>query len=156
MKHKRKRLVTNRPVQYGLVVRMMFQWAYLLVVVVVTLPLVRTIGLGDVSTPISQRLQEAVTEGLVLVVVFLLLVPYFTYDSFKLTNRFAGPIYRLQQTFRSQAQGEPFRPIKFRDGDYWQDVADDFNAMMARLNSCDAEPPQAEENDAELSLVETT
>lgn len=132
---------------------MMLQWACLFLAVLIILPLVRVIALGDVTTPLSERMSQFFVEGAVLLIVFMLLVPYFAYDSFKMTNRFAGPMYRLHQTFRSHLAGEPFRPIKFRDGDYWQQVAEDFNQMMARLEEEAA--GEAPEADAERELVES-
>jgi len=42
-------------------------------------------------------------------------------------------MYRLHRTIRSINDGEEFRPILFRDGDFWQEVADDFNTMMERF-----------------------
>lgn len=156
MSTKRRTFLIDRPVQVGLVTRMMLQWACLLVAVVIALPVVRVILLGDIAKPLPERLHHAVVEGGVLLIVFLLLLPYFMYDSFKLTNRFAGPMYRLQQTFRGQSRGKPFVPITFREGDYWHDAAEDFNAMMRRLEQQPAPPPtESEEEATELSLVES-
>ena len=32
------------------------------------------------------------------------------------------------------ADGKRVKPIHFRDGDYWQDLADSFNAIAARMD----------------------
>jgi len=66
-----------------------------------------------------------------LVMVFML--PVFVIDTVRLSNRFTGPIYRLRQTIRSIGKGEPTRPLKFRDFDFWQGLAEDFNQMVERL-----------------------
>ena len=151
MGNKRRRYLIDQRVQFGLVARMILQWACLLVAVVITLPLVRAILLGDVSTPLYERLRQAAVEAAVLLVVFLLLSPYLVYDSFKLTNRFVGPMYRLHQTFCALAAGERFQPIKFRSGDYWQEVAKDFNTMMAKLPTQNSPPNEASPDSDELS-----
>jgi nitrogen fixation/metabolism regulation signal transduction histidine kinase len=69
----------------------------------------------------------------------------FIVDTIKLSHRFAGPIYRMQQTIRSLARGGAFTPIKFREFDFWQNMAEDFNQMVERLTA--AKP--AESVDAE-------
>ncbi len=84
------------------------------------------------------------THGPFLLVMFFLL-PVFVLDTVRLSNRFAGPIYRLRQTLRSIAQGDPIRPLKFRDSDYWQGLAEDFNQMVARLTHSDAATEEIDE-----------
>ena len=66
-----------------------------------------------------------------LVLVFML--PVFIVDTIKLSHRFAGPIYRLRQTIRSMARGGAYTPVKFRDFDFWQGLAEDFNQMIERI-----------------------
>ncbi len=66
--------------------------------------------------------------------VMLFLLPVFVHDTIKLSHRFAGPIYRLRQTIRSIAQGNPAKRLKFRDYDFWQGLAEDFNTMVERLS----------------------
>ena len=129
----RRRLLVDPPVQLGLMRRILLHWLTFLVTVILILPLFRAIVLGDFSTPLSERLAHAGVEAAILGGLFLLLLPYFVYDTFRITNRFAGPMYRLQQTIRGLARGNAFQPIQFRDGDYWQDVAGDFNRMVYRL-----------------------
>jgi hypothetical protein len=133
MSKKRRKFLIDRPVQLGMVFRMLGQWMAFLMAVVCALPLFRAIVLGDIATPLNERLHTAGVDSAIVLVVFLLLLPYFVYDSFKMTNRFAGPMYRLHQTIKSLAAGESATPLKFRDGDYWQEVAQDFNAMVERL-----------------------
>jgi hypothetical protein len=68
-----------------------------------------------------------------LVMVFML--PVFIVDTIKLSHRFAGPIYRMRQTIRSLAKGGAYTPMKFRELDFWQGMAEDFNQMVERLTS---------------------
>ena len=56
-----------------------------------------------------------------------------TYDLLKLTNRFAGPVYRVRVTLEHLVRGETIRPVKFRDGDFWCDLAPKLNVLAARL-----------------------
>ncbi|HYO24038.1 MAG TPA: hypothetical protein VEQ85_03730, partial [Lacipirellulaceae bacterium] len=74
------------------------------------------------------------THGPLFLVMFFML-PVFIVDTIKLSHRFAGPIYRMRQTIRSLAKGGAYTPMKFRDLDFWQGLAEDFNQMVERLTS---------------------
>lgn len=63
----------------------------------------------------------------------LFLIPLMAYDMLKLTNRFAGPVFRLRREMQRLVSGESERPLNFRDGDYWTDVADVFNELRSEL-----------------------
>jgi len=150
MANQRRRLLTDRPVQVQLVLRVLLHWLAFFVAVAVGLPLFRAIVLGEFTKPLSELATTGLVDSAILFVLFLALLPYFVYDTFKITNRFAGPMYRLRQAFQSLARGETFRPIKFREGDFWQDAAQEFNDMVRQLQSSpeggreDGEPPQEE------------
>lgn len=83
-----------------------------------------------------QRYGPTILAGLVLTPVFFL-------DLCKLTNRFAGPMVRLRRSMNALADGEEVNPIHFRDGDFWQELAEDFNRVIARVEAAEktaAEP----------------
>jgi nitrogen fixation/metabolism regulation signal transduction histidine kinase len=76
--------------------------------------------------------------------VFLL--PVFVVDTIKISHRFAGPVYSLRRALREIAEGKPPRKLKFRRHDFWHELADDYNAMLLRLNLVDdREPVDAED-----------
>jgi hypothetical protein len=87
-------------------------------------------------------------------VASLLLLPLVVYDLLQVTNRFAGPIFRLRRSMRDLAQGMPVAPVRFRDGDFWQDFASDFNLVAEKAQNSAAESsnsdPTASENDSRL------
>ena len=61
------------------------------------------------------------------------MLPVFIVDTIKLSHRFAGPIYRLRQTIRIAGRRRArYQPMKFRDFDFWQGLAEDFNQMVER------------------------
>ncbi len=49
------------------------------------------------------------------------------------SHRLAGPLYRLTMHLRDVANGGGFRELKFRKGDYLQEVVGDYNNAMSRL-----------------------
>jgi hypothetical protein len=68
----------------------------------------------------------------------LLMLPLILWDILKMTNRFAGPILRLRRELKKLAVGEHVNPLFFRQGDYWTDVANDFNRVLLRLKELEA------------------
>ncbi len=51
----------------------------------------------------------------------------------KLSHRVAGPLYRLKQEMLRTAHGGEVTRLKFRDGDYFNDVADAYNEQMTEI-----------------------
>ena len=87
------------------------------------------------SVPAAGRARAEMwwTHGpFLLVLVFLL--PVFVVDTIKLSHRFAGPVYSLRRAMREIVQGKTPRKLKFRKHDFWHDLADDYNAMLLRLD----------------------
>ena len=127
----RRKTFVDAKVQGALVRRLVLHWsAFIAVASVVAFALQ---VLTNPFRPLEAHLQEMWwTHGPFLLVMFFML-PVFIVDTIKLSHRFAGPIYRLRNTVRSLAQGEKFQPLKFRDMDFWQGLAEDFNAMVERL-----------------------
>jgi methyl-accepting chemotaxis protein len=72
--------------------------------------------------------------GPALIASFILL-PLVIYDIISLSNRFTGPLFRLRRSMRALANGEEVKPIRFRDGDFWQGLAEEFNAVLERMQS---------------------
>jgi nitrogen fixation/metabolism regulation signal transduction histidine kinase len=66
-------------------------------------------------------------------VATLILLPLVIVDTLRLTNRFVGPVYRLRRALQEAADGKLNRPLKFRDDDFWRDVAEDFNRAVGQV-----------------------
>jgi hypothetical protein len=141
----RKKTFVDPKVQGALVRRLVLHWSAFVAVASVVAFCLQV--LSNPFRPLEQHFQELWwTHGPFLMVMFFML-PVFIVDTIKLSHRFAGPIYRLRNTVRSLAQGERFQPIKFREFDFWQGLAEDFNAMMARFSgeANEAEKPAESE-----------
>jgi hypothetical protein len=52
------------------------------------------------------------------------------YESIQFAHRLVGPLYRFRMTIRDIAEGKPVPLVQLRQGDYLQDMRDDFNAML--------------------------
>ena len=69
----------------------------------------------------------------------------------RVTNRFAGPIFRLRRSMRELADGEHVEPVHLRKGDYWQDVADQFNRVIQRVEATAEKHDRSEEEPVEIA-----
>ncbi|HVX63523.1 MAG TPA: hypothetical protein VHC19_23075 [Pirellulales bacterium] len=70
-----------------------------------------------------------------LVLATVLVLPVMVYDIIVVTHRLVGPLLRLRGAMRRLANGETVEPIRFRKGDFWQEFADEFNAVAALVQS---------------------
>ena len=80
----------------------------------------------------------------------MLLAPVIAYDLLTLTNRFAGPVFRLRREMQLLTSGEDAYELSFRDGDYWMEMADLFNQVreeMLELREFKANAPEPRESD---------
>ena len=62
-----------------------------------------------------------------------LMLPILILDIIRVSHRFAGPMVRLRTALRDLAAGKPVQPVVFRYGDFWCEVAEEFNQATARI-----------------------
>ncbi|EMI53627.1 putative membrane protein [Rhodopirellula sallentina SM41] len=127
--------------QYGVVWKIAVHWMALFACN--SIALVIWVGLfeqPDVSW--KQTVGDSFRRFLPFFVITTALLPAFILDTLKLTNRFAGPVSRLRTEINNAAEGRPVRHLKFRNNDYWREIADGFNALIDRAGL------SAEQNDA--------
>ena len=90
-----------------------------------------------------------------LAVVFLVVLPAFLYDLVQLSHRFAGPITRLRNEIRRAARGEKVKPIHFRENDFWQEMAEEFNALLVRIEKQTDHPDSNSNEHSGAEFVES-
>ncbi len=141
---KRKILFVDGKVQGALVARVVAYWVACAITVEM-LHLTWHIATGPEQASFFDYFWQQDLWGMAgrLALCGLLLVPI-TFDVLRLSNRFAGPVYRMQQTLRNVARGGEFEPIRLRDNDFWHDFAADLNAAFARLDAQQLKPVRQE------------
>jgi nitrogen fixation/metabolism regulation signal transduction histidine kinase len=137
---RRKKQFIDASVQGSLARRIILHWLVFLAVGALVAFILQV--LSDPFRPLSLHAKALwLTHGpFLLVLVFLL--PVFVVDSIKLSHRFAGPVYALRKAIREIARGEAPRRLKFRRRDFWHELADDYNAMLTKLNVLDESETQ--------------
>lgn len=96
-------------------------------------------------------------EGIYWVPGFFLLGPLMVYDMLRITNRVVGPIFAMRRQMRLISQGEEGRQLKFRNDDYWDSLAIEFNTVrdeVIRLRLENARLHRESETTAEASQDE--
>ena len=63
----------------------------------------------------------------------IILLPLAIYDVVRLSNLFAGPVYRLRKHFAALREDVACAPLLFREEDYWRDLAAPINDMQAEI-----------------------
>jgi hypothetical protein len=139
---RRKKHFIDSTVQGALARRIIVHWLVFLAVGCLVAFILQV--LSDPFRPIASHVQNMWwTHGpFLLVLVFLL--PVFVVDTIKLSHRFAGPIYALRKAIREVAQGGLPRRLKFRRRDFWHELADDYNAMLVKLEVLESGEQQSE------------
>jgi hypothetical protein len=84
------------------------------------------------------HLRDVIADYWPLLLTLVGMMPFVFYDALKLSNRFAGPIYRLRQQLERFGSGEEIQRIKFRDGDFWPDLAILVNSLIERVRAAES------------------
>ena len=132
-KHQRKHLFVDPKLQGPLVARVVFYWFVCLISI--TLMLMCWQVLSGAPRPFSVHLNKIWFQYGPALVASLIMLPLAIIDMIRFSNRFVGPLLRLRRSMRELARGEHVEPIKFRDTDFWQDFADEFNAVADRIQN---------------------
>ncbi len=135
---KRSRILVDPPVQWAIAGRIIGHWMLLLsclITINVMVGVLTAVG----QTSFGRALSNAAMSEMRTLAVLLLLTPIFLRDTLKMSNRFAGPMFRLRTALKKMSAGESQGPIKFRQGDFWLEAADDFNTVRSNFESLQSE-----------------
>jgi hypothetical protein len=133
----RRKVYIDSRVQGALVRRILFHWLLFLCVASLVAFVLQV--LSNPFQPLAEHAHDIWWNQGPFLVVMLFLLPVFVVDTVKLSHRFAGPIYSLRRAIQDIAQGKPARKLKFRTGDFWHELSEDFNAMLAHLRLLDGD-----------------
>lgn len=127
----RKRLFVDPEVQGQLVLRVVLYWATCLMTVAMVVMCWRIVN--GPARPFYRHLDDMWFHLGPALLASLILLPMVIMDVIRVSNRFVGPLLRLRRSLRNLASGQEVEPIRFRQGDFWQGFADEFNAVITRM-----------------------
>jgi hypothetical protein len=128
----RRRPYFDPEVQGALARRLALHWA--IFIIVATFIIFVMMWLSDPFVPASTHFQQLINEYGPALLALVGLAPIFIYDAMRLSSRFTGPMMRFKNAAKSLAAGETPAKIKLRGDDFWQEVAEDFNRVIERLD----------------------
>lgn len=135
---KRTRTLVDSEVQGSLIRRIALHWVVFFVCNAVALTIwIRLFEQPDGDW--GQTFGDTLRRFLPFFVITAALIPAFVWDTLKLSHRFAGPILRLRGALIDLKEGRSVKPLKFRDSDFWQEMALNFNEVMALRGGGDAD-----------------
>lgn len=143
-KYRRGKLFVDPQVQGALILRVILYWVVCLATITLML-LGWRILYGRPDAVFQTHLDEMWFQYGPAMIASLVLLPLVTLDIVRLSNRFVGPLVRLRRAMRALARGEHVDPISFRDGDFWLEFAQEFNAVLARVQRNPLPKPEPEE-----------
>ena len=153
MSHFRRRIfLIDSQVQGALMMRVVAYWIYCLFTISMLLiwwdlfagpPRQFMLVLADVY----QRFAPAAAAS-------LLILPLVVMDLLRLSNRFAGPARRLRNALSELGEGKEVRPLLFRDNDFWQETAAEFNRVNDRIRQLTARQARAHADASQLEAVD--
>jgi hypothetical protein len=133
-KSKRRILFIDWEVQGALVLQTFVRWGVYLVTSLTLAVLWHVLSLSATShVTFAEQLATVWTRYAPVFCALVLVLPVMVWDSVTTSHRFVGPIYRLRATLCRLAQGEDVGRLSFRQKDYWQQLAAEFNAVLDRI-----------------------
>lgn len=129
----RKKLLINRTAQGSIIKRSIYHWYFCTSLILMTMAIF--IALSDPSRSAILLIYELWTYFSPAFVASVVLLPLFIYDILKLSHKIAGPLERLSAEMTKLADGESVKPLRFRDGDYWPELAEKFNELAAKVQA---------------------
>ncbi|MCO8124593.1 hypothetical protein NHH03_22840 [Stieleria sp. TO1_6] len=137
---KRSKTLVDTEVQGSLIRRVALHWVIFFVCNSIALTLwIRLFEQPDAEW--GQTVGDTARRFLPFFIVTMALIPAFVWDTLKLSHRFAGPITRLRNTLLDIKAGRAVKPLRFRNSDFWQELASNFNdAFQLREQQDDAAP----------------
>ena len=150
--YQRRRLFIDRPIQMAVLLRTALYWAMCTMAQVL---LVLFFGMTSSAQSDFPGLNPHVWWHLqVTLLASVALLPLLLRDVLKLSHRWVGPMFRLRLAMRALSRGEPVPELRFRDRDFWHEMAEDLNAVAAELEQArvaKAEATKHEESELALS-----
>lgn len=129
--YKRRKLFIDQPLQLAVLLRTALYWAMCTMAQVL---MVLFFGIISSSQNDFPSLHPQVIWHLqITLLASIAMLPILLRDVLKLSHRWVGPVFRLRTAMRKLSRGEAVEELRFRDRDFWPELAEDFTAVAAEL-----------------------
>jgi len=144
---RRRQVLVSSGIQWAIVRESVWNWLLYFTAVAFLIGLLQLLR-ADPTKPLLEHLQTIGELVLTMFLVFAVLLPKFICDWFRLSHRFLGPVERVRRALRELADGKAYADIHFREGDFWDKLADELNAAVRSLKES-RDKPGADARDEE-------
>lgn len=128
---KRQQIFIDRAVQGELVLRTILYWTACLLAMTFTIVIWSL--WAQQEQPLATVWDQLTSQLGPALMAAVMLLPVVIVDSIRLSNRFAGPLYRCRAAMRRLSAGETIERIEFRHDDFWREFAEDLNRLNEEL-----------------------
>lgn len=139
MKHSRKQNFVDSTVQGALLRRIILHWFMYFVVAGLAIVMLQAMLSGPDGEPLMQRIMTEVSEFTLVGLILICIFPAFLLDTVRFSNRFVGPVGRLRKYLRQLGQDGNTEKLAFRGGDFWAEMAEEYNAVAKRVEDQEVE-----------------
>jgi nitrogen fixation/metabolism regulation signal transduction histidine kinase len=151
---KRTRLFVDSQVQGRLLCRIVLYWC-MAVFIMGSLAAVQ-VAVESRHAPASVVINRALLAFGPALIAAVVMLPVIMFDALRFSNKFAGPMHRLRREVKRLADGDSYAPIDFRKGDFWYDLAQEFNRLADKLERLDRSTADASRRPSEREQPLTT
>jgi hypothetical protein len=131
----RKRLFVDPKVQTALMARVAVYWCLCIATSALILLAWNIVNAPDGSFFSFFRFDLLWNQYAAVMFVAAAMLPIMLLDVLQLSNRFVGPLFRVRRSLRALAGSEYVAPIQFRKKDFGLELANEFNAVAAHVES---------------------
>ena len=134
---KRRQWYVDKEVQKDLAKRLFF---YLIACILfVSLPIALVNTVKNVEKNFFTHVAEVFYNHWPIMLTIGLMLPFAVNDMIRLSNRFAGPVFRLRRELATFAETGHMKEVFFRDNDFWKDLAFGVNRLTRRIRELEEE-----------------
>jgi len=130
--NKREKVLVDKRLQHALARRIVTYWSGTWLVVFSLPILIRTF---TNQLPFSQLATEIIGDFWFPIAISIFLLPIVVWDSFRFSNRIAGPVYRVNEAIREYGRMEASGAVKVREDDFCENLVDSVNELIETLDA---------------------
>jgi len=139
MKHVRKQNFVDSTVQGALLRRIILHWVMYFIVAGLAIVLLQAMLSGPDGGSLMERVMKEVSEFTLVGLILICIFPAFLLDTVRFSNRFVGPVGRLRRYLRQLGQENNTERLSFRGGDFWSEMAEEYNVVAKLVEEKDQE-----------------
>jgi nitrogen fixation/metabolism regulation signal transduction histidine kinase len=128
----KRQLLVDKKMQFAIIV-----YSMLVALTTILFMAAFILILQNAATNLDGSPQSQIRYFLLLFGLWLGAMVILTFLGVYVTNKTAGPIYRLRKNMQQVAAGGAIENVVFRKDDHFLDVADDYNQVLERLRKAE-------------------